>query len=292
MPERLQKVLAGAGVASRREAENWIKAGRVTVNDRPATLGQRVAEDDRIAVDGRRIRLERAAPSDLVLIYHRPPGEALKVAGEGADSTASSTYERLPSVRGRRWLPLSPLAPTDGGLELFTTDGTLRAAASRAAASDLAISYSVRVNGEPTEELIAGLAARAAVADPPFAIDAARTAGGEGRNRWFDFDTRRARGRDLRELLLSAGLEVSRILRTRVGPVTMDRALSRGRHRELTAEERAALYTAVGLGAPGAPGARTRPRAAPAAASASAGSRSARPTRPGSRGPAGRDRSR
>ena len=294
MPERLQKVLAAAGVASRREAESWIRAGRVSVNDRPATLGQRVDENDKIAVDGRRIRLERAAPNDLVLIYHRPPGEALKTAGEGADSTAASTYERLPSVRGRRWLPLSPLAPTDGGLELFTTDGDLRAAASRAAAADLAISYSVRVNGEPTAELIAGLSAAAASADPPFSIDAARAAGGEGRNRWYDFDTRHARGRDLRELLLAAGLEVSRIMRTRLGPVTMDRALSRGRHRELTPEERTALYAAVGLATPGAR-ARTRATGRPAATPAAEirpGSRSARPTRPRSPAPRGRGRSR
>ena len=285
MTERLQKVLAAAGVASRREAESWIRAGRVTVNDRPATLGQRVGEADKIAVDGRRIRLERSAPADLVLLYHRPPGEALKTAGEGADSAAASVYERLPSVRGRRWLPLSPLAPTDGGLELFTTDGTLRAAASRAAADALNISYAVRVNGEPTEELIAGMAAAARLREPPFEIESARAAGGEGRNRWYEFDTRRARGRDLRELLLGAGLEVSRILRTRFGPVTMDRGLSRGRHRELTPEERTLLYTAVGLGAAAGPTSGARPeRSRPTAAAP----RNAAPSRPRSRAPAGR----
>jgi len=280
--ERLQKVLAAAGVGSRREVESWIRAGRVTVNERPATLGQRVGAEERIAVDGRRVRLERAAPPQLVLIYHRPPGETLRTAGAGADGVAASTYERLPGVRGRRWLPLSPLAPSDGGLELFTTDGTLRAAASRAAAATLPSSYAVRVNGEPSEELMAGLAAAAAAAEPPFAIEAVRTAGGEGRNRWFEFDTRGARGRDLRELLLAAGLEVSRILRIRFGPVTMDRSISRGRHRELAPQERAALYAAVGLPAPGA---RARPRA-------SAGSRSAGPSRPRSRGRAGTGRSR
>jgi len=279
VPERLQKVLAAAGVASRREAEDWIRAGRVTVNERPASLGQRVEADDRIAVDGRRLRLERAAPADLVLLYHRTPGEAL--AAE--DAGAASLYERLPPLRGRRWLPLSPLAPTDGGLELFTTDGALRAAASRAAAGALPLSWAVRVSGEPTAELIAGLAARASAGDPPFTIVAARAAGGEGRNRWYEFDTQGARGRDLRALLGAAGLEVSRILRTRVGPVTMDRALSRGRHRELTLEERGRLYAAVGLEPPG--------RAA-RAKHASAGSRAARPSGPRSRGRAGRGRSR
>jgi len=277
--ERLQKVLAAAGVGSRREVESWIRAGRVTVNDRPATLGQRVGAEERIAVDGRRVRLERAAPTQLVLIYHRSPGEELRTTSAG---TGASTYEHLPSVRGRRWLPLSPLAPSDGGLELFTTDGALRAAASRAAATTLPSSYAVRVNGEPSEELIAGLAAAARAAEPPFEIDAVRAAGGEGRNRWFEFDTRRARGRDLRELLLAAGLEASRILRIRLGPVTMDRAISRGRHRELDPQERGALYAAVGLTVPGA---RARPRA-------SAGSRNAAPLRPRSRGRAGTDKSR
>ncbi len=277
MAERLQKVLAAAGVASRREAEGWIRAGRVTVNDRPASLGQRVEEDDRIAVDGRRLRLERAAPKDLVLLYHRPPGEALTAEDAGA---GDAIVDRLPPLRGRRWLPLSPLAPTDGGLELFTTDGGLRAAASRAAAAQLPIGWAVRVSGEPTEALIASLEARARAAEPSFTIAAVRAAGGEGRNRWYEFDTAGARGRDLRELLLAAGLDVSRILRTRVGPVTMDRELSRGRHRELGAEERRRLYEAVGLEAPS--------RAPPA----SAGSRSARPSRPSSRDRAGRGRSR
>jgi 23S rRNA pseudouridine2605 synthase len=271
--ERLQKVLAAAGVASRREAELWIRAGRVTVNDRPAELGQRVSAHDRIAIDGRRLRLERAAPEDLVLLYHRPPGEALSAAR--ADGSSPALLERLPKVRGRRWLPLSPLAPTDGGLELFTTDGALRAAASRAVSETLALSWAARVGGEPTEALLAALPAAAERAEPPFAIDAVRLAGGEGRNRWLELDTRRARGRDLRTLLTAAGLEVSRILRTRVGPVTMDRALSRGRHRELDPEERSRLYAAVGL---------VRREAAD--------SRSAGPSRPRSRGRAGRGRSR
>jgi 23S rRNA pseudouridine2605 synthase len=282
MAERLQKVLAAAGVASRREAEQWIRAGRVTVNDRPVTLGQRVAETDRIAIDGRRVRLERAAPADLVLMYHRSPGEALRSGAPGVEAdTTASTYEHLPSVRGRRWLPLSPLAPTDGGLEVFTTDGELRAAAGRVAHA-LGSSYAVRVAGEPSAELVAGLPAAAATAEPPFAIDAVSAAGGEGRNRWLEFEVRSARGRDLRALLLAQGFEVSRILRTRFGPVSMDRAISRGRHRELTVVERDALYNALGLTPPGK---RARPRLKP-------GSRNAGPSPRKRPVPAGKGKSR
>ena len=280
MAERLQKVLAGAGLASRRDAEAWIRAGRVTVNGQPAVIGQRVAATDRIAVDGRRLRLERAAPDNLVLIYHRPPGEALKPAtAAGGAAAAATTYDRLPKLRGRRWLPLAPLAPTDGGLEVFTTDGGLRAAASRAAGR-LGSAYAVRVSGEPTEALMAGLPAAALAAEPPFEIARLGAAGGEGRNRWFEFELKRGHGRDLRNLLSAAGLEVSRILRTRLGPVTMDRAISRGRHRELEAPERDALYAAVELAMPAARARRLKP-----------GSRSAGPTRRGRPGPAGRGRS-
>ena len=271
MGERLQKVLAAAGVASRREAEQWIRAGRITVNDRPAALGQRVEASDRIAVDGRRLRLERAAPVERVLIYHRPPGEPLRAgANDSADAAATTSFERLPKVRGRRWLPLAALGAGDGGLELFTTDGALRAAASRVAAT-LPAGYAVRVAGEPTAELMASLPAAAAALARPFAIEALRAAGGEGRNRWYEFEVRRAHGRELRALLLDHGLEVSRILRTRYGPIGMDRAISRGRHRELDKDERTALYAAVGLGL-------------------KAGTRSAGPSRPRSRGRAGKGR--
>lgn len=260
--DRLQKVLAASGVASRRQAEEWIRAGRVTVNGRPAELGQRVEDDDTIAVDGRRLRRERAAPAHLVLMYHRPVGETLRRDAE-ASAEAAAVYDRLPATRGRRWLPLSPLAPADAGLELFTTDGDLRAAASRLA-HELPMGYAVRVRGEFGEGIAEDLVARAASMDPPFALDAVRLAGGEGRNHWLEFDTRGARGRDLRALLLDAGFEVSRLMRTRFGPVRLDTEVPRARHRELAPGEREELYDAVGVPRPPRPprpgAARAEPR--------------------------------
>ena len=279
MSERLQKVLAAAGIASRREAEAWISAGRVTVNGKLAVLGQRVDPDEVIAVDGRRLRLERAAPEDLVLIYHRSPGEALKAATAAEGELGTTAYERLPKLRGRRWLPLSPLAPTDGGLEVFTTDGTLRAQASRLA-HELVSTYSVRIAGEAAESLLEDLKVRALVAEPPFEIISASIGGGEGRNRWLDFEVKHAHGRDLRNLMLSSGFEVSRVLRTRFGPVALDRSVLRGRSHELTIEERDLVYTAFGLPTPSEKARQLR-----------IGSRSAVPTRPAPRGRAARGKS-
>jgi 23S rRNA pseudouridine2605 synthase len=252
MGERLQKVLAASGVASRRQAEEWIRAGRVTINGRPAELGQRVEDDDAIAVDGRRLRRERAAPAQLVLMYHRPAGEALRPGAATAGRDEKTTYDRLPETRGRRWLPLSPLAPTDGGLELFTTDGDLRAAASRLA-HELPIGYAVRVRGAVTQAVLDALPAYAAALAPPLRLEAVRLAGGEGRNHWIEFDVLGARGRDLRALLQDHGLEVSRLMRTRLGPVRLDTTIARARHRELVPDERDVLYDALGLPRPARP---------------------------------------
>ena len=127
---------------------------------------------------------------------------------------------------------------------------------------------------------MANLPAAAASLDPPFEIERVKSIGGEGRNRWYEFDVRRAAGRDLRFLLTEQGLEVSRILRTRFGPVTMDRSISRGRHRELDTEERDLLYLAVGLPSPLE--VKQRPKA---------DSRSAPPSARVTRGPRGKGRS-
>jgi 23S rRNA pseudouridine2605 synthase len=248
--ERLQKVLAAAGVASRREAETWIREGRVTVNGRVAELGTRVDADDTLAIDGRKLRLDKAAPTDLVLVYHRPTGEPLKAEIAADGETARSTYERLPPVRGRRWLPLSPLAPTDGGLEVFTTDGRLREAAGKQQ-SEIVSVYAIRIAGEPTAEWLESLpAAAAALPDHPFEILSATVAGGEGRNRWIECQVRRAHGRDLRNLVLAAGFEVSRVLRVQYGPVVLERGVPRGRSMELKGEPRDAVYRSLGLPAP------------------------------------------
>ncbi len=279
MNERLQKVLAAAGVASRREAEAWISAGRVTVNQKPAVLGQRVGPEDVIAVDGRRLRLERASPEDLILVYHRSPGEALKATTAAEGEVGTTSYERLPKLRGRRWLPLSPLAPTDGGLEVFTTDGTLRATASKLA-RELVSAYSVRIAGEPAPELVEGLKVRALAAEPPFEVVSVAIGGGEGRNRWVDFEVKHAHGRDLRNLMLAAGFEVSRVLRTRFGPVSLDRGVLRGWSRELEPEQRDLVYTAFGLPTPTEKARQLR-----------IGSRTASPTRPAPRGRGARGRS-
>jgi len=246
MRERIQKLLAARGIGSRRQVEAWIVAGRITVNGKQASPGQPVNPRDDIRLDGRRLRLGRGDDGEhLGMIYHRPAQEDIR---PGADGTTPSSIERLPKSAGRRWIPVSPLAASDGGLELFVTDGRLAAALTRRGIG-IPAEYSVRVRGVFDDATIfATLAAAAARAGLTGRMTGAVPAGGEGSNRWIQVTATGLRPRDLKLLFDSCGLEANRILRTRFGPVSMDRALARGRSRQLTDEELAALQEVAGPG--------------------------------------------
>lgn len=245
MRERIQKLLAARGIGSRRQVEAWIVAGRITVNGKTASPGQPVDARDDVRLDGRRLRLDRGADGEhLGMVYHRPAQEDIR---PGADGTAPSSIERLPRSAGRRWIPISPLAPNDGGLELFVTDGRLAAALTRRGIG-IPAGYSVRVRGVFDDATIFETLAAATVRTRLTGqVTGAVPAGGEGSNRWIQVTSTGLRPRDLRQLFDSCGLEANRILRTRFGPVSMDRALARGRSRPLTDEELAALREVAGL---------------------------------------------
>ena len=124
--QRLQKALAQLGLGSRRQAEQWIRAGRLTVNGAVASLGTRVRESDQVRLDGRLVRRRGTRPQQL-LVCHRSPGESLE--------RGSALIERLPRVAGRRFVAVSPMPVNDGGLELLTSDGELAARLQRAVRS-------------------------------------------------------------------------------------------------------------------------------------------------------------
>ena len=243
MRERIQKLLAARGVGSRRQVEAWIAEGRVSVNGKPATPGQPVGERDDIRLDGRRLRLGRGEDSaHRGVAYHRPAQEGVRA---GARDTESSSLERLPKAGGRRWVPVNPLPPRDGGLEVFVTDGELAAALTRRSAA-ISSEYSVRVRGEfEGLQVEARIQAAAEAAALKGEIRSVAATGGEGSNRWLQISVLGVRPRDLREILAACGLEANRILRTRYGPIAMDRALARGRSRALTEGELTALREAA-----------------------------------------------
>jgi 23S rRNA pseudouridine2605 synthase len=241
-PERLQKVLARAGLASRREAEEWIRAGRLTINGQAASLGVRVSPDDEVRLDGRVIR-QRAPPSGgRAYIYHRSPGESLDAAPADAPD-AVPLLARLPKRAGRRFIMVSPMPRIDGGLEIVCGDGELAARLQRGVRS-LASQLSVRVRGELSEQQIEGVLGGVLDSGEKLAVLGCESAGGEGANRWYAITARGASGKDVRQLFERQGAIVSRVLRTRLGTLELQRPLARGHYRELAPEEIQALLSA------------------------------------------------
>jgi 23S rRNA pseudouridine2605 synthase len=240
-PERLQKVLARAGLASRREAEDWIRAGRLTVNGQAASLGVRVSPDDEVRLDGRVIRQRAPQSGGRAYIYHRSPGESLNAAPADAPD-AVPLLARLPKRAGRRFIMVSPMPRIDGGLEIVCGDGELAARLQRTVRG-LASELSVRVRGELTEEQIQGVLGGVLDSGEKLAVLGCESAGGEGANRWYAVTARGASGKDIRQLFERQAAIVSRVLRTRLGTLELERSLARGHYRELTPEEAQALLS-------------------------------------------------
>ena len=239
-PERLQTVLARAGLASRREAEAWIRAGRLTVNGQAASLGVRVGPDDEVRLDGRVIRQRAPQSAGRAYIYHRSPGESLDGSPAEGLAVGHSLLERLPKRAGRRFVVVSPMPRIDGGLELICGDGEVAARLQRCVRG-LSSELSVRMRGELTEQQIAGVLGGVLDSGERLEVLSCEPAGGEGANRWFAITVRGASGKDVRQLFERQGAIVSRVLRTRLGTIALDRALARGHFRELDGEEVQAL---------------------------------------------------
>src|SRR5688572_17583969 len=238
MAERIQKVLARAGVASRRQVEEWIRAGRVAVNGVPATVGAQIDPRDKVTLDGRPVRLGEADSAARVVIYHRPPRVNLSRAD---DPFAAKLFSQLPKRAGRRWIAVSPLPPNDSGLELLTSDGTLAQGLMRKL-NELPIAFAVRVRGEPRLEQLDYLKSGVLADGDPMRIESVELAGGVASNRWFDITAIGGRARDLHRLFDNAGLQLSRVMRVALGPLKMDRGLARGRTHMLSPVETEELY--------------------------------------------------
>ncbi len=245
--DRLQKVLSRLGLASRREAEEWIRAGRLSVNGRAASLGDRVEEGDQLRLDGRLIRQPRVRGELPVLLCHRSPAQPLLPVPGASESMAAG----LPRRTGQRFMSISPMPQVDGGLELLTADGELAGRLQRAVRAQTVV-FSLRVRGELTTPQQEGILAGQLDRGTRLQVLELAGAGGTGANRWYQIDTLGASGNDLRQLLERQGVTVSRLLRIRLGSLSLERSLARGRWRELSADEISALLNPAPLTVAGA----------------------------------------
>jgi 23S rRNA pseudouridine2605 synthase len=260
--ERLQKVLSQLGLGSRREAEGWIRAGRVTVNGKAAALGMRVGAEDQLKLDGRPVR-RQAARDVPVFMCHRSPGEPLLPPRSAARGAATDTdtdtgtgggappgasiAARLPRRAGRRFISISPMPTVDGGLELLTADGALATRLQRAVhASEM--EFSLRVRGELSAEQQQAI--REGMLDRGSAVRVLQleATGGAGSNRWYRLLAAGASGNDIRQLVERQAVTLVRMLRTRIGTLALPRTLARSQWRELEGAEVTALLGSRGSG--------------------------------------------
>jgi len=242
--EKLQKVLARAGFGSRREIEGWISEGRIKVNGKVATLGDRVDESDRLEVDGKRIHPGKLKDKRTrVLAYHKPVG---KVCSRHDPEGRPTIFEDLPPLAGGRWISVGRLDLNTSGLLLLTTDGEL---ANRLMhpSQQIEREYAVRVLGEVTPEMLKNLEEGVQLEDGKAHFDAIRDVGGEGANHWYHVVLREGRNREVRRLWESQGVQVSRLQRVRFGPVSLPRWQKPGRWEDLDEKAIEYLLSLTGL---------------------------------------------
>ncbi|NYT38395.1 rRNA pseudouridine synthase [Allopusillimonas soli] len=240
---KLHKVLADAGIGSRREMEELIIAGRVSVNGEPAHIGQRVGANDLVRVNGKPVARPNAKKPPRIILYHKPAGE---IVSHDDPAGRATVFARLPKVRMGKWLSVGRLDLNTEGLLILTTSGDLanRLMHPRYGAER---EYAVRVLGELTDEQKARLTDGVQLEDGPARFGTLDYIGGEGSNRWYRVTLKEGRNREVRRMFEQAGVTVSRLIRTRFGEVVLPRTLRRGRWEELDSSLVTALMLQLGL---------------------------------------------
>lgn len=239
--ERVQKVLAATGLASRREIDRLIQAGRVVIDGRPAIPGDRLLGQEKVLVDGRRIRLpERGTTAAAVLAYHKPVGE---ITARRDPEGRRTVFESLPRAPGGRWITIGRLDFNTSGLLLFANDGAL-AHRLMHPSYEIEREYAVRTRGFLSDAQLADLVRGVALDDGEARFERIEPGGGGNANSWYQVTLREGRNREVRRLFEAVGITVSRLMRIRYGPIELGR-MKRGSHRLLDEAERAALYAAV-----------------------------------------------
>jgi 23S rRNA pseudouridine2605 synthase len=229
MSERLQKLLAGAGHGSRRGIEEWIRAGRVTLNDRVAVLGDRATAADRICLDGKPLDLGGRRETTEVLLYHKPVGEVTTRSDPEARPTV---FERLPEPSSGRWIVVGRLDVNTSGLLLFTNDGEL-AHRLMHPSSEVEREYRVRLRGTPDPSVLTRLRHGVTLDDGPARFDRIEAETTEGSHSWFRVCLHEGRNREVRRLFEHVGFEVSKLARIRYGNVELPPDLRAGASKSL-----------------------------------------------------------
>ena len=240
---KLHKVLAEAGLGSRRDMEDLIVAGRVSVNGEPAHIGQRILPSDAVRINGKQIHRKVSSKPPRVLVYHKPAGE---IVSHDDPEGRPSVFDRLPTMKAGKWLAVGRLDFNTEGLLLFTTSGDI---ANRLMHPRYNIDreYAVRTLGELEEGMRQKLLAGVELEDGVASFTKIADGGGEGINKWYRVVIGEGRNREVRRMFEAVGLTVSRLIRTRYGVMTLPSGLKRGRWEEMEENTVRDLMSAFGV---------------------------------------------
>ncbi len=241
---KLHKVLAQAGLGSRLEMEQLILQGRISVNNEPAHIGQRIQYGDQVKINGKPIRFRIAPPPARVIAYHKPVGE---VVTHDDPQNRPTVFRKLPRLQQGKWQSVGRLDLNTEGLLLFTSSGEL-ANQLMHPRFGLEREYAVRVLGALSTEEKNRLLEGVRLDDGMAQFGTIEDGGGEGSNCWYRVTISEGRNREVRRLFESVGHAVSRLIRIRYGAMVLPRGLKRGAWMELDERDIRALFQAAGAG--------------------------------------------
>ena len=241
--QRIQKFLASQGAGSRRQIDDLLQQGRISVNGKTARPGDQVEGGEKFVIDGKPLRLQRYAARPKILLYHKPVGQ---VCTRDDPEGRETVYEHLPGLRQGRWVGIGRLDINTSGLLLFTSDGEL---ANRLMHPSFEVEreYAVRVRGPVTAEMLQRLRDGVMLEDGPAKFDDILDSGGSGQNHWYHVILREGRNREVRRLWEAVGVEVSRLVRVRYEEFSLPRWLKPGKYRYLEDDTVARAYRRLGL---------------------------------------------
>lgn len=241
--DRLQKVLANQGIASRRTIESWIEEGRIKVNGQVAQLGCCVTEYDEISIDNKPVRTTKSENNNRVILYHKPVGE---ISSRKDPEGRETVYQNLPKIKGSRWVSVGRLDLNTSGLLLFTNNGEL---ANRLMhpSYEMERVYAVRVFGKVSDDAIKKMLSGIQLEDGMAQFDKIEDAGGSGVNHWYHVTLKEGRNREVRRLWEAVDCKVSRLIRIKYAGIELPPKLGQGRWSELSKEGVIELFSSVKL---------------------------------------------
>jgi len=241
--ERIQKLLAHQGVASRRQVDSMLQQGRITVNGKPAKPGDQISGREKIALDGKLIRINTHESRPKLMMYHKPLGQ---VCTRSDPEGRPDVFQNLPNLERGRWVSIGRLDINTSGLILFTDQGEL---ANRLMHPSFEIEreYAVRVHGTVDADMLQQLSQGVELDDGMAKFDQIIDGGGEGTNHWYHVVLKEGKNREVRRLWESVGVEVSRLIRVRYDSFNLPKWLKPGKYRLFDDEVVKRLYQKLQL---------------------------------------------